>query len=80
MKTKSSRLEWQVKKSSNKEVEKELKRRAKSLLNYAVDHKIGYLMITVIGDNYSNIMAKKDVETNDYVLDSYAFTKEHNNE
>lgn len=74
-----ARLKWHDEQSSNKKIEKELKRKAKALLDYATKNGIGYLDIVTF-PGYISCVAKKNSEDKNYILSTHTFTEREANE
>lgn len=74
-----TRLKWKDDKITDKKIAKELKRKAKALLDYASKNGIGYLDIVTF-PGYICCVAKKNSEDKNYILDSHTFIEREANE
>ena len=69
-----TRLKWKNEQSTEEKIERELKRKAKALLDYASKNGIGYLDIVTF-PGYISCVAKKNSEEKNYILNTHTFTE-----
>lgn len=72
MKRLRERLKWRNDQIKDKKIEKELKRKAKALLNYAMKNDIDYIDFTIF-PGYVCCVAKNKTTDKDYLVNTHAF-------
>ena len=72
MKRPLARLKWRNDQIKDKKIEKELKRKAKALLDYAMKNNIGYIDITIF-PGYVSCISKRKTTDKDFIVNTHAF-------
>ena len=72
MKRPLTRMKWRNEQIKDKKVEKELKRKAKAFLDYAMKNDIGYIDLAIF-PGYVSCIAKKNSTDKDYIVNAHAF-------